>query len=163
MNDRKNSLAWKCGSSWEKRRTTRCTTTAPALWVPKFTELGLRALSDQPTQIRVRRRILLEYLEGFFRILESKLGLGIGRIGVSEAVVHIGRTGIGQFIEFQDCDRLFGVAFLQTLVAQQVNGRLREEEYIRVLLLRFLKHLPGARRAARLRQHVPEFRHRRRF
>src|SRR5712692_3815719 len=163
MNDRKNSLAWKRASSLAKRRTTRCTTTAPALWVPKFTELGLRALPDQPTQIRVRRRILLEYLEGLFRILKSKLGLAIGRVGVSEAVIHIGRTGIGQFIEFQDFDRLFGVALLHALIAQQVNGRLREEEYIRVLLPRFLKHLPGARRAARLRQHVPEFCNRRRL
>ena len=85
----------------------------------------------------------------------------VGQVGVSEAVVHVCRTRISQFIEFQDLNRLFRVALLQTVVAQHVYGRLRKEKCIRILLLRFLKQLPCGRRAARLRQHVPEFCNRR--
>jgi len=61
--------------------------------------------------------------------LACEIGLTIGEIGVAEAIVNVGRIGIGEGVELEELDGGLGVASLQRFVAEAVHDGFGEDDF----------------------------------
>jgi len=84
-----------------------------------------------------------EEVEGSLGVLTGKIGLAVGEIGVTEAVVDVGGIGIGCDVELEELDGGFDVAGLQVFVAEAIHDGLGEDHFLGITLASFGEELRG--------------------